>query len=165
MQPLDSPDNHHVRAVHGWLDLGNPREAVLELERISSAARGHPDVIEARWRVCALERRWEQALVVAAELMTAAPDEATGYVDQAYTLHELRRTKEARDLLLPLARRFPKLGVIPYNLACYACQLGDLDEARRWLRRSLKLRGAEDLRRLASKDPDLRPLWPEIAAW
>jgi hypothetical protein len=55
--------------------------------------------------------------------------------------------------------------VIPYNLACYACQLGDLDDARRWLERAVALRSRADLRRLALNDHDLQPLWDEIRDW
>jgi len=34
-------------------------------------------------------------------------------------LHELKRTQEAFDLLLPAADKFPAPWTIPYNLACY----------------------------------------------
>jgi Flp pilus assembly protein TadD len=165
MQRLEPPDLHHARAVHGWLDLANPREAALELSQVSAPSRSHPEVLEAHWRLCAVERRWEDALRVAGELVAAAPDALVGYVDRAYALHELRRTAEARALLLPLARRFPQASVVPYNLACYTCQLGDLAEARRWLRRALKSPDREELRRRALEDADLQPLWPEIGNW
>jgi Flp pilus assembly protein TadD len=165
VRPLEPPESHHLRAALGWLELGNPREAIAELTRLNPAARGHPEAIEARWRICAAERRWEEALAVAGELVAAAPDEPTGWVDQSYALHELKRTAEARAVLLPKAALFPKVSVIPYNLACYACQLGELAEARGWLQRALKLRNKAELQRLALNDPDLRPLWDEIRAW
>jgi Flp pilus assembly protein TadD len=163
--PLEPPDSHRVNAALGWLDLGNPREAAAELAQLAPAVQAHPEVLEARWRLCAAERRWADALAVARAQVTVAPDDPTGWVNQSYALHELRRTAEARDLLLPKAAEFPRQSIIPYNLACYACQLGDLEEARRWLRRFLQLRSKDELRRLALNDPDLRPLWPEIRVW
>lgn len=163
--PLEPPDSHHVSAALGWLDLGNPREAAAELAQLSPVAQMHPAGLEARWRWCAATRRWSDALAVARAQVAAAPDEPTGWVNQAYALHELKRTAEARDLLLSKAAAFPQQCIIPYNLACYACQLGDLDEARRWLRHFLQLRSREELQRLARNDPDLQPLWPEISTW
>jgi len=162
---LEPPDSHRVNAALGWLDLGNPREAAAELAQLAPAVQAHPEVLEARWRLCAAERRWADALAVARAQVTVAPDDPTGWVNQSYALHELRRTAEARDLLLPKAAEFPRQSIIPYNLACYACQLGDLEEARRWLRRFLQLRSKDELRRLALNDQDLRPLWPEIRVW
>jgi len=165
MQPLGPPDIHHVYAVHGWLELGNSREARVELSRLSAGVRGHPEVLEAQWRICAADHEWEQALTVAAEMVAADPEDPTGWVDQSYALHELKRTEEARALLLPVALRFPDTSVIPYNLACYACQLGDLEDARRWLQRAATLRNRAELRRLALNDRDLKPLWNEIHDW
>jgi DNA-binding protein HU-beta len=38
-------------------------------------------------------------------------------------LHELKRTEEAYDLLLPVVHKCPSCCTIPYNLACY-CEVG-----------------------------------------
>jgi hypothetical protein len=59
-------------------------------------------------------------------------------------------------------KRFPKNETIPYNLACYECQLGDLEAARDWLRRAMKLKKPEALKEQALEDQDLKPMWPEI---
>jgi hypothetical protein len=60
---------------------------------------------------------------------------------------------------LPIADKFPSEWVIPYNLACYAAQLGDLIAVRDWLAQSFKL--ADDQKRAkleALEAPDLAPL-------
>ena len=44
---------------------------------------------------------------------------------------------------------------IPYNLACYAAQLGDLPGAREWLAKSFKVGDEVALKREALEDPDL----------
>lgn len=165
MHHLGPPDIHHVHAVIGWLELGNSREARAEFARISPGFHRHPETLEARWRICAADREWAEALAIAEELVAVAPDDPTGWVDQSYALHELKRTAEARALLLPVALRFPDMSLIPYNLACYACQLGDLEDARRWLQRAATLRNRAELRRLALGDADLQPLWNEIRDW
>ncbi len=165
MHPLEPPDSHHVRAALGWLELDAPREAAAELARLSSAAVAHPDALEARWRLCACEHRWADALAVAQELRDALPNSPVGWIDLAFALHELKRTSEAHTLLQPAAKRFPRTLVIPYNLACYSCQLGHLDDARRWLERAVTLRDRDAIRQMALADDDLEPLWPEIRAW
>ncbi len=69
-------------------------------------------------------------------------------------------------LLQPAAECFPKETTVPYNLACYTCQLGDLPGALQWFARALALGESpvEKVLRLraALQDADLQPLWPEF---
>jgi Flp pilus assembly protein TadD len=165
MKPLEPPDSHHLRAACGWLELGNPGEAAAELQQLSATVRMHPATLEVLWRICAANRRWEEAVEFGRLLVRLDPNEAAGWLHRSYALHELRRTEEALKLLVPAAGQFPKESTIPYNLACYCCQLGKLEEARAWLDHAARIRGRMDLRRLALEDPDLKPLWPEISRW
>jgi len=64
--------------------------------------------------------------------------------------------------LLPVVDRFPKEHIIRYNLACYACQLGNLKQVRDWLKKAIKLANTKDVKLMALNDPDLEPLWKEI---
>lgn len=165
MEGLTYPDLHHARAADGWLDLGVADAAQAELEHLSAAANSVPEVLDLYWRLCTARLDWEGALSIAEKIVALAPQNANGWIHRSYALHELRRTLEAQDTLLVAAALFPDQSVIPYNLACYACQLGDLDSARRWLRRTLKLKGIANLRELALDDPDLAPLRSELAQW
>ena len=63
---------------------------------------------------------------------------------------------------MPAAEKFPTEPVIAYNLSCYACQMQQLDAARVWLKRAIKIGGKEELKQMALADEDLKPLWPEI---
>lgn len=155
MHPLDYPDRHFVRAAEGWLELGDSAEAARELRLVSREGAGHPDVLELHWRLHALKGQWDDALSVAEEVTTAAPDRASGWIHRSYCLHELKRTREAWDLLLDKVRVFPKESIIPYNLACYACQMGEFTAAKEWLRKAAKLRSRDEIRSMALGDPDL----------
>lgn len=159
---LDWPDKHHLDAATGWLMLGNPREARAEFAQISSAARRAVDVLDVEWRLLGDEKRWEEAVAVAAKQVAMAPQHVAGWIHRSFALHELRRTESARDLLLPAAKLFTKETTIPYNLACYECQLGNLEAARDWLRHTLSRHKSADGRReqlaMALTDPDLQPL-------
>ena len=66
-------------------------------------------------------------------------------------------------MLLPAVELFPKLWLVPYNLACYCAQLGRLQEARQWLKKAFKLGDAKEVKLMALDDPDLEPLWLGIA--
>jgi tetratricopeptide (TPR) repeat protein len=77
-------------------------------------------------------------------------------------LHELKRTQEALDALLPAAAKFPKHWLIRYNLACYCSQLGRLQEAMQWLEKAIGLADKSEVKAMALADPDLEPLRREI---
>lgn len=158
MRLLDFPDRHRVLSAEGWLELGSSAEAAQELRLISRAAESHPDVLELRWRLYAAKGAWDVALDVARVVSQIDPARPSGWIHQSFSLHELKRTGEARDLLLPLANRFPKDSIIPFNLACYACHLGNLTEAREWLLRARKLLPKAEFKSMALADSDLAPL-------
>ena len=143
--------------------LGAFAEAAAELRKLTPAGHGHPDVLDLRWQLTAHQHRWDAALEVARLLIQRAPDRPSGWIHQSYALHELRRTHEAWDALRPMSARFPKDGTIPYNLACYACHLGDMGVAREWLLRAMKLRGRDTVLTMAADDADLKPLQPWLA--
>jgi tetratricopeptide (TPR) repeat protein len=162
MKPLEPPDSIHLIAAEGWLGLGNQIEAFEELEQISPRLRVHPDVLELRWQIYAKEKKWEACVDIARAIAKLAPSHPHGWIHLAYGLHELKRTKEARDVLIPIVDKFPKEYLMRYNLACYACQLGNLKEAKTWLEKAIDLAGKKDIRLMALNDPNLEPLWREI---
>lgn len=162
MSKLQPPDTHHLSAAEGWLELGNDREALSELDLISSGEQGRLEVLGLRWSISAHLKLWDECVRIAADIIEIAPKNIFGWIHRSYALHELKRTSEARDLLQPALKRFPKNETIPYNLACYECQLGDVDAARDWLRRAMKLRKPAELKAQALEDVDLKPMWAEI---
>jgi tetratricopeptide (TPR) repeat protein len=155
---FSNSDRLHLRAAEGWLELGNCLEATEELEKITPELRAHPDVLRMRVEIFSAAKKWDFAAEVANALCRTVPDDSYGYIRRAFALHELKRTKEAFDTLLPVADKFPELWVIPYNLACYTCQLGRLDEARQWFDRALKAGDEKKIKLAALDDPDLAPL-------
>jgi hypothetical protein len=74
----------------------------------------------------------------------------------------LGRTKEAFQSLHAIVLKFPDESVIPYNLACYSCQMGDLEAARRWFDQAVRIGGKATIKEMAEDDPDLEPLLPYI---
>jgi hypothetical protein len=58
--------------------------------------------------------------------------------------------------------KFPLCDTLHYNLACYECQLGRLEQARAWLDKAFALGNVKTLKTVALEDPDLAPLWKKI---
>jgi tetratricopeptide (TPR) repeat protein len=156
---LEPPDSHYLSAAQGWLELGNHVEAAAELEKVPPALRAHPDVIEVRAAIHARAARWRECIEASSALIRYAPKRPAGWIHRSYALHELKRTLEAFDALLPAVERFPGEWIIPYNLACYCSRLGRLEEARIWLEKAFKLGDRKQLQPLAVTDPDLKMLW------
>jgi predicted Zn-dependent protease len=167
MQPLEPPDTHYLSAAIGWLGLGNQGEAKAELASISAARQNHPDVLEVRWAIYSEAKDWDPALQVARALIQEAPERAAGWIFQAYALRRSRNggLQQAWDALRPASDRFPRQPIIPFNLACYSCQMHRLEEARFWLARAVQIGGKQDIKPMALAEPDLRALWEEIRQW
>jgi predicted Zn-dependent protease len=162
--PFEPPDCHYLLAAEGWLELGDHREAAAELLHISVENATHPAVLELYWQIYANERQWDNCVSLAEQMVAATPELPTGWIHRSYALHELKRTAEARDQLLPAVSQFPEEVVLTYNLACYECCLGNLTVAKQWLRKTFAHKNSAPWKLAAQKDRALRALWPEIAA-
>lgn len=162
---VPAPDMHHLRAAVGWLELGNAAESLAELNLMELASQAHPNALETRWLALARQENWDAAVPVAQALIMAAPDRAAGWLHHAYAL---RRTSDGGVLaafhaLSPAAAKFPQEPTIPYNLACYTCQLRrETKETLAWLRRAIKAGRRDEILAMALADPDLEPVRGEI---
>jgi tetratricopeptide (TPR) repeat protein len=162
IQGLTPPDSHHLRAAEGWLGLGNSEEAAQELAKLASPLLSHPQVLGVTYQLYENTRQWERAAETAELLCQIVPEAPLGWIHLAYALHELKRTREAYNVLLPVVNRFPDAYVIRYNLACYCCQLGELEESRVWLQQAIAVVGSDTIKAMAADDPDLQLLKEEI---
>jgi tetratricopeptide (TPR) repeat protein len=158
MEPLPHPNNLHLQAAQGWLELGNRREADAELHHIAAEYRSHPEVLEIRWQIHALEKEWEKCADIAALFIRVMPGHHFGWIHRSYALHELKQTQAAYDNLAGIAGKFAGVWTIPYNLACYCSQLGRLDEAQAWFNQALAI-DPKTVKEAGLQDPDLQPLW------
>lgn len=170
LPPLEPPDTHLVRAVEGWLELGLPDEAEAELAQLSSVAKARPHTLDLCWQIHAHRKEWGLAHTVAELLVSAAPDNPSGWIHRAYAARRMDGggLQTAWDELRPAADRFRTEFLVPYNLACYACQMGRTDAARHWLGRAYEAAGKpnarEGIKLMALADPDLAPMREEILA-
>jgi tetratricopeptide (TPR) repeat protein len=66
----------------------------------------------------------------------------------------------ARNILINAMPKFPREGIIYYNLACYDCRLDRIDSAKQYLRKAFRI--DPNWRSQALDDEDLKPLWDYV---
>jgi tetratricopeptide (TPR) repeat protein len=157
--PLEPPDQHHCEAALGYCELGMYGDANDELERIDPLNRATPDVLRIRAIYHGLEK-WDGLQVVAARLCEFEPANVQWTVSLAYATRRAVSIERAKDILLAALPRFPDEGIIQFNLACYYCQLGDLQTAKEYLGRVFTI--DSNWRAAAMEDKDLEPLWDSL---
>ncbi len=165
IKPLEPPHTHHLNAAQGWLLFGKPGEAAVELDRIEPAMRAHPDVLEVRYEIHALRHDWAGCFAITQQVLLQVPERAFGWIHGAYAVRRMPGggLAAAFEALIPAATMCPQEPVVFFNLACYACQLGRLDEAIGWLRQAVKASSRTRIIEMARNDDDLEPLRGRLA--
>lgn len=146
------------------MELGNLAEARTELNQVDASLQAHPDVLEVKWLLAAKAGEWDEGVKIGRQLTRLAPDRPSGWLHQAYALRRAPQggLQQAWSVLLKASEKFPREATIAYNISCYACQLRQLDVARKWLKRAARIGEKRHIKEMAMQDPDLEALWSEI---
>ncbi|XHR28940.1 MAG: tetratricopeptide repeat protein [Chthoniobacteraceae bacterium] len=160
---ISADDQPYLNRAEGFLGLGMFKDAEAELAKMSPALAAAPEVLVVRLSIYQEEQRWAAMQAAAHKLAALDPGSFHWIVSLAYATRRAESIEAARAILMDALDRFPTEAIIPYNLACYACQLGDLGVARQFL--DIALRLAPEMKPMAREDEDLKPLWdsPEPA--
>jgi len=166
MKELDQADSFHLSAAQGWIGLGDLVSANDELEEITPEFRVHPAVLFVRYEIYSNARKWDGAAEIANSLTKLLPENPAAWVDLAYATRRKAGggMPQAKEILTEAKAKFPNEYLISFNLACYECQLGNLQAAKQRLKEAFELAGKRDIRLRALNDPDLEPLWNEIGS-
>ena len=157
-EKLSRADQLHLSAASGWIGLGDLDSARAEMKELSAAAKKHPQALLVQSEYHFAAEEWDLLLPLADKLVRQFPEHDYLWINRSYALHELKRTQEAFDALLPATEKFSKVWLIRYNLACYCAQLGNKEEAMRWLLRAVRLADKTEVMAMALDDPDLASL-------
>ncbi len=153
-----NPDNRHWPAAQSWLEWGKSLEAGAELERLTPDLRGHPDVLENRLHLYFDAKRLDACVAIATAIIKLAPKRHIAWLLRSHALHLLNRTPEAYDQLLPVGKKFRKVWLIPFSLACYCARMGRQEECELWFKQAMAIN--EPMAKcMAIHDPDLKPFW------
>jgi predicted Zn-dependent protease len=150
----------HLRAAIGFIELGMLEDAVSELESLPPEDRDRSSVLALRVEIYRTAGSWSLMEVAARELWKRHPDEPVYWTNLAWAVRRLDSLVAARDILLEAVERFPSDAMTHFNLGCYSCQLGDIEQAKTRVGKAMELDAKFKL--LALDDADLEPLWKEI---
>jgi len=155
------PTHRHLQYAAGYLELGMLEEASEELEMIRESEALSADVMRIRIGLYHQTKNWDLLVVVASALTRLAPNEDQGWISWAYATRRLQGVSEAQKVLLrAVPLRGDTCAVLHYNLACYACLLGHIEEAKSRLSTACKM--DPQFKATALDDPDLETMWHEI---
>jgi Tfp pilus assembly protein PilF len=152
--------HRNLQAAVGYLELGMLVEANEEIENLAPYLKTSSAVLGVRLEIYRAAEKWSLMEVVARELLNRHQDEPVYWNDLAWAVRRADSIKAAQDILLEAVERFPGDAMTNYNLGCYSCQLGDIDQAKERVRRAIELDAK--FKMMALDDPDLEPLWMEI---
>ena len=161
LESLSDESRWAIEKADGYMDLKMWDQALQELDKVSESERSSLAYQHYRLRLAIENHDWDTSTRLSTALHDSAPEEPTFWVERAYVARRAESIQVARTILHDALVRFPEVAVIPFNLACYECQLGDLQLAREYLDAACKIDPA--YRTLALEDEDLKPLWNELA--
>jgi tetratricopeptide (TPR) repeat protein len=155
--PLEPPDQQCWQAAVGYVELGMFAEADSELDKMDPFCRAFPEVLSVRLAVYRGLGKWELMQEISKRLRQFEPENVQWTISLAYATRRAYSIDVAMEILLNAEGKFPGEGAIPYNLACYSCQLGEIEKAKRYLRKAFEIN--LNWRKAALEDEDLKPLW------
>jgi Flp pilus assembly protein TadD len=155
------PTRRRLEYASGYMALGMHKDAADELGMIEGEATASTEVLRLWATLHHQTEQWKPLVKVAEALAGAEPDEEQGWISWAFALRELDRVKEAEEVLLKAEVLHGKSSaVLHYNLACYACLLGDSVDAKRRLATAVAMDA--EFKISALEDPDLEAMRDDL---
>jgi tetratricopeptide (TPR) repeat protein len=157
---LDPKDERHLNAAQGYAMLQMYSDAEEELRQLSRGLDAVPEVLIARLLVYQGLKKWEGLRSIALQLMALQPGNSQWPISLAYATRRCDSIEVARNILVVAQKKHPNEAIIPYNIACYDCQLGNLESAKGYLEHAIQL--SPKIKPMAMEDEDLKPLWETL---
>ena len=149
-------DPRSLMAAKGWLELGLPNEALLELAELPTHLQMRREALELKLVAQMTRQSWNSASDTARLLCLKDPEEPLFFLRAAYCLHETGDTLAACNWLLRGPKSLIDMAVFHYNLACYLWTLGEEQRARSHLDTAIRM--DRSLLESAKDDSDLHGL-------
>ena len=128
---------------NGYRLLGMFDESILILEDIPlGKERWHPLVVEARYNSYRDAKEWELAMTMAKLKHESKPNSLEWLLNYADAHHQMGDTEKAIACLQDAEGRFGEEAEYLFRLAKYHAILGNVEEAKKLVRRVFKLNGS-----------------------
>lgn len=116
---------HLISAAQGWLELGNPAEALRELAKIPSSAC-NLDVLRLRFTAFAVSEEWQAASMVAEVAVQLYEQQPEPWLWRAEAFRAVTgRAEEAYQVLRKACQLFPGNAAVSKAFAEYAAAASD----------------------------------------
>lgn len=145
-----------IRSAEGYFELGMFEDALAVISSLPEVYRRTPPLLSIAGHCQLALKQWKPALETFRQLTAVAPLNPDGYLHAAFCLHELGRTSEAKETLLSASTILKGTPLFYYNLACYECRLGHLNDAKELLQQAISMESRFQTSWL--HDPDLAQL-------
>ncbi len=142
--------------AQGYLELGMVAEAESELNAVPAELQGEMAVLGLRALVLQELKQWVRLQPLAHELTRRQPHNAGWWITWAYATRRAECIEAAEVILQQAEHLHPEEAMIQFNLSCYACVQGNVEEARRRLNRAIALEAK--CAEMAKVDEDLKML-------
>jgi len=155
----DSAD--HCQRALGYLELGMAEDAWDELAALPTEFGELKPVKQLRVEILGRLKRWGEAAELCLPMLESEPSELFWWIQGAYTVRRSESIEAAELILRRALAHHPPDNLLLYNLACYACVQGRMEEARDFLNQAI-LGNPETVVPMSLKDEDLVALRPWI---
>ena len=142
-----------LRRADGFRMLGMYEDAEAELARVPPEDRLDEAVLVMKVAVRQDAADWERMRGPASILRGRYPEAVEWWITDAYATRRCESIEAAREILIEGEERHEDDPGIKYNLACYACRLGDSGTAMRYLMTAISL--DSKYKEMAFADEDL----------
>lgn len=146
----------HLIAALGYHELGMHQDGLEQLNHIAASDRHRHEVIGMQLSILQAMKEWERGATLARDGITKFTEAGDLYLGGAYCIRRSEGLEAAFEFLQHGADSLSDEPCFWFNLGCYHCQLGRLDEAQNCVEQAIGL--DNKYRRLAEKDEDLDPL-------
>ena len=137
--PLSTEDLKHLTAAQGFTELGMFLDANEELEEIDPEVRHVPEVLAVRVEIYRALEKWELMQTVAKKLTEYDPENPRWPLAWAFATRRADSLDAARRILVEAWKAHEKEPLFPFNIACYMCQLGQVEIAKGMLEVAFKM--------------------------
>lgn len=167
-RPLNEADQRTLEEAENWKKLGNLDEALNELDRISFENLENLKVLKLRLDILEDQKKWDECRDVCETIVRI--EHGHPIMQYHLALYTCRATgygpKQAYEIMYPLHEDDPYMPSYAFQLARFACLMGDLKLAREWYDTAITMVTADrkGLEEQLLNEPDLKPLVEAMAA-
>jgi len=145
-----------ITECKAWLDFGLPREAIIALDELPKRSRNTFSVLELKWQAYFLLRQFDDLKKIGAILTKYCKENVQAWLLYAQSYHATAEYGMALKILQPMEKKFCDCWNFAYDYACYHALTGDFPTTGYWLDIAKKHGNLEKIKKLISKDLDLK---------